>query len=86
LRSVKVGGGTFYNYYYYDDTGSITGFEYNGTPYYFLKNIQGDVVKICNGAGAVVAEHKYDVWGNTISITGTLASSVGQKNPFRYKG
>ena len=28
----------------------------------------------------------YDAWGKVISTTGTLASTVGAKNPFRYRG
>ena len=30
--------------------------------------------------------HTYDAWGNILSITGGLASTVGQINPFRYRG
>ena len=30
--------------------------------------------------------NKYDSWGKVVSITGTLAATVGQKNPFRYRG
>ncbi|MFT3950864.1 MAG: RHS repeat-associated core domain-containing protein [Oscillospiraceae bacterium] len=34
---------------------------------------------------AVVTEYQYDAWGNIISTTGTLASTVGTINPFRYR-
>ena len=30
--------------------------------------------------------NKYDSWGKVVSITGTLAATVGKKNPFRYRG
>ena len=30
--------------------------------------------------------YKYDSWGKNVSITGVLAATVGQKNPFRYRG
>ncbi len=30
--------------------------------------------------------YTYDAWGKPISITGSLASTVGQKNPIRYRG
>ncbi|OGO88970.1 MAG: hypothetical protein A2Y17_05575, partial [Clostridiales bacterium GWF2_38_85] len=73
-------------YYYYDDAGSITGFTYNGTNYYYGKNIQGDVKYIYNTSGTVVVEYCYDAWGNIISTTGSLASTVGYFNPFRYRG
>ena len=29
--------------------------------------------------------YKYDAWGNILSITGSLASTIGQINPFRYR-
>ncbi len=41
--------GTDVLYYYYDESG-IAGFEYNGTVYYYLKNIQGDVINILNSS------------------------------------
>nr|WP_278335103.1 RHS repeat-associated core domain-containing protein [Clostridium pasteurianum] len=30
--------------------------------------------------------YTYDTWGKLISTTGTLASTVGAKNPYRYRG
>ena len=32
----------------YDNEDSVCGILYNGTPYYFLKNLQGDVIAITN--------------------------------------
>ncbi len=71
--------------YYYDESG-ISSFRYNGTLYYYVKNLQGDVIGIMDGSGAVVVEYTYDAWGNILSVTGSLASTVGQINPFRYRG
>ncbi|GAA0182060.1 hypothetical protein SH2C18_45040 [Clostridium sediminicola] len=31
-------------------------------------------------------EYVYDSWGKLISTTGSLASSLGEKNPYRYSG
>ena len=28
----------------------------------------------------------YDAWGNILSITGSMAGTLGQVNPFRYRG
>jgi len=33
-----------------------------------------------------VVSYTYDSWGKLISTTGTLASTVGEKNPYRYRG
>lgn len=58
----------------------------NRSPYYFQKNLQGDVIRICNVNGDTVVQYTYDAWGKVLSVTGTLASTVGQINPFRYRG
>lgn len=60
--------------------------DYNGVTYYFLKNIQGDVIKILNASGQVVTEYAYDAWCNVLSTTGSLSDTVGRYNPFRYRG
>ena len=72
-------------YYLYEQTGMI-GFELNGTPYYYVRNLQGDVTKILAANGSVVVQYSYDSWGKILSVTGSLASTVGAKNPIRYRG
>ena len=69
----------------YDETG-ISGAEYNGTKYSYVKNLQGDVIAIINARGGTVVEYKYDAWGNILSVTGSMASTLGAVNPFRYRG
>ena len=39
-----------------------------------------------DGSGTRVVEYTYDAWGKLISTTGTLATSLGADNPFRYRG
>lgn len=70
--------------FYYDSDGSATSFKYNGTMYYYIKNLQGDVIKIINQAGTEVAGYVYDAWGNIKSTTGD--SNLRELNPFRYRG
>ncbi len=67
--------------FFYDDTG-VAGFTLNGTPYYYIKNLQGDVIHICSASGGIVATYVYDAWGYVVSTT----AGVGQINPFRYRG
>ena len=45
-------------YYHYDESG-ISGLEYNGTKYTYVKNLQGDVIGIINSNGVTVVEYKY---------------------------
>ena len=73
-------------YYIYDAAGSITGLHYNNQPYYFQKNIQGDILCILDRTGTAVVEYTYDAWGNILSVTGSMASTLGKYNPFRYRG
>jgi YD repeat-containing protein len=58
----------------------------NGTEYYYMKDAQGDIIGLFDRTGAVVVEYTYDAWGNILSTTGSLASAVGVKNPYRYRG
>ena len=38
-----------------------------------------------DGSGATVVNYTYDTWGKVLSVTGTLASTLGADNPFRYR-
>ena len=49
-------------------------------------HLQGDVVALIDANGTQVVEYGYDVWGNPISKTGSLAATIGTLNPFRYRG
>ena len=53
--------------------GDAFGFNYNGEEYYYIKNLQNDIVAIADKNGTVVANYYYDAWGNVIQITGTAA-------------
>ena len=59
---------------------------YGGATYYYATNIQGDVVAILDSTGAAVVTYTYDAWGNILTTTGTLASTLGTHNPLRYRG
>ena len=74
--------GSNYMDFLYDESGSAYSFIYNGTQYYYVRNLQGDVVKILNTSGAVVASYTYDAWGK-VTNSGNV---VGQYNPIRYRG
>ena len=83
LVSMKSGS-TVMNFAYGAD-GSPYSFTYNGTPYFYLLNLQGDVVGIYNISGSIIARYTYDAWGKLIS-TSTTNSSVALSNPLRYRG
>ena len=72
--------------FYYDDTGNLFGFSLNGASYYYVKNLQNDIIGILDSDGSQVVSYVYDSWGRLISTTGSLAETVGVQNPFRYRG
>ena len=62
----------------------------NGAVYYYAYNAQGDVIGLYsvneNGYFVPQVYYTYDAWGKVLSITGNMADTLGQQNPFRYRG
>jgi RHS repeat-associated protein len=78
--------GTNKIYYTYDSKGSLLSMNLNGAEYYYIKNAQGDIIGLFDKTGTQVVSYSYDTWGKLISIGGSLASTVGAENPYRYRG
>ena len=73
--------------FFYDESGRPFAFNYTpegSTPntYYYILNLQGDVVQIIDANGVMQAEYVYSPWGEIISAEGDLA----EVNPLRYRG
>ena len=73
-------------HFFYDAQNRPAIVVYNGTAYGYVHNLQGDIIAIVDSAGTKVVEYKYDAWGKPLSKTGTMASTLGKWNPFRYRG
>ena len=56
------------------------------TAYYFLKNLQGDIIAIVNENRETVARYRYDAWGVCTIISDTSNCNIATINPFRYRG
>ena len=69
----------------YDSTGPLS-VNCNGTEYFYVKNAQGDVTGLVTTSGTRVVTYTYDAWGNPLSTTGSLATTLGEQNPLRYRG
>ena len=52
------------------------------TTYYYLTNLQGDVLGMVKADGTTVATYTYDPYGKPLTATGTFAAT----NPLRYRG
>ena len=70
----------------YDEKANKYGFDYSGTKYYYIFNVQGDVIGILNQSGNQIVSYQYDPWGKVLSVDGSEASTIGQLNPIRYRG
>jgi len=70
----------------YDVDGRPVAVTYNGTTYFYATNIQGDVLAIMDADEYTVVAYSYDAWGKLLSVTGSMASTLGALNPLRYRG
>ena len=74
--------------YLYDDS-SIVGVQYtngaNINDYYFLRNLQGDVIAIYDTNGAKVVSYSYDAYGNCTIDSSTTDYDLAHANPIRYR-
>lgn len=50
--------------------------------YYYITNVQNDVINLVDASGTKVAEYKYDPFGKVITASGSMAET----NPIRYRG
>ena len=66
----------------YDNTGKPYAVKYDGTLYYYVLNLQGDVISIVTHWGESYGSYTYDAWGNVLSVSGDIA----KLNPIRYRG
>ena len=73
--------------FFYDESGRPFAFNYSvdggiASTYYYILNLQGDVVQIIDANGVMQAEYIYSPWGEVILAEGDLA----EVNPLRYRG
>ena len=69
--------------FFYDANGRPYAMTQGGATYYYVLNLQGDVMGVMDGSGNLVAKYKYDPYGNILSTTGSKADIY---NPLRYRG
>ena len=60
--------------------------------YYFVTNLQGDVVRITNAQKETLANYSYDAYGKLLSVTNAAGAAISDTsnialiNPLRYRG
>ena len=70
----------------YDNEDTVCGILYNNEPYYFQKNLQGDVIGITDKNGEVTARYHYDAWGVCTIVQDSSECGIAGVNPYRYRG
>lgn len=70
----------------YDNEDGVCGILYNNIPYYFIKNLQGDVIAIVDKDAQTVARYSYDAWGVPEVKFDSSSCQIATINPFRYRG
>lgn len=71
----------------YDENDRLYGFVFDKTAmYFYMRDTLENILGIIDKNGNLVVQYAYNAWGKIQSITGTLATTVGEYNPFRYKG
>lgn len=84
LMSQKAGDVT--TYFSYDSAGNLIGMSAGSNRYFYTRNAQNDITGLIDENGVSVVQYQYDSWGKLLGITGSLASTIGKRNPFRYRG
>lgn len=70
----------------YDANNGPLTVNYSNMTYYYVTNIQGDVTAILDAEGEIVVEYIYNAWGYCSRINGSMADTLGELNPLRYRG
>lgn len=86
----------------YDESGKPFALKYtNGTAtpatYYYVLNLQGDVVGLIDASGVWYAQYSYNAWGEItqvlgrvgnklLSVQGSAPDHIANINPLRYRG
>ena len=79
-------------FFYYDESGSVTSFSLGGSMYFYVKNLQGDIINIADSNGTILVRYDYDVFGKIVNITDysdpnvTGVQDFALINPLRYRG
>ena len=60
--------------------------------YYYITNLQGDVVALIDSSGSLAAEYTYNAWGASLTMpyggagAGAVWPPIAELNPLRYRG
>lgn len=70
----------------YDEKNQPVSMCLNSKTYYYLYNVQGDVIGLLDSTESQVVSYRYNSWGKLLATTDTTTEKAGTWNPFRYRG
>ena len=70
----------------YDEKGIPFSMKIGEDVYYYLYNVQGDVVGLLDSNGVEVVSYRYSSWGKVLETFDTSDNQIATRNPFRYRG
>ena len=73
-------------YYTYDASGQVVTMSVNGAEYYYVRNGQNDVIALVTSGGSIAVNYTYSTYGEVLITTGSLSTTIGALNPYRYRG
>ena len=71
---------------------SVVGYKHGTEYYYYIKNLQGDIIGVIDKNCNLLYQYEYDAWGNhTVldaqnNVISPDASHIANANPLRYRG
>ena len=71
--------------YLYDGNGTLYGLIYNGNKYFYLRDHLANILGIIDSSGNLVVSYDYSAYGKIKSITGSMASTLGQDKDYRNR-
>lgn len=77
--------GTDELHFWYDALDQVSMLTFNGYNYYYNYDLNGNIIGLIDMTGNLVVTYTYDSWGKQISCSGPLSTTLGSKNPFRYR-
>ncbi len=71
-------------YYTYNADGTLLSMNYQNQEYFYITNLQGDIIELVDINGNVIAKYRYDALGNIVYQYDN-GSNIDDINPYRYR-
>jgi RHS repeat-associated protein len=71
--------------YFNCSSGALLSLNLNGTEYFYVSNLQGDIIEIVDINGNRLVTYQYDAWGNLENYSDYSGVNLASKNPYRYR-